>query len=75
MLICGAQLDHLLSKLSPDNAYEFIDGDIACEAAFGIDLLYSGPYLCYYDRHNTSSIRSALDVLQNIIEEDGPFMQ
>jgi pimeloyl-ACP methyl ester carboxylesterase len=73
MLICRTTLDHLISKLSPQNTYEFIDGDFTCEAAFGVDLLYSGPYLCYYDRHDTSSIRSALDVLQDIIEEDGPF--
>jgi pimeloyl-ACP methyl ester carboxylesterase len=63
----------LLSKLSSDHSYDFVDGEIPCAPAHGIELLYPPPFLCYYDRHETASIHSALTVLGEIIEEDGPF--
>lgn len=62
-----------MSLLSPDNEYEYVDGEYHCQGAAGIDLLYPAPYLCYYDRHDTPSVRAAIDLLKDIIEEDGPY--
>jgi pimeloyl-ACP methyl ester carboxylesterase len=38
-----------------------------------MDHIYPGPFQCYYDRHETGGIRSALATLKEIIKEDGPF--
>ena len=34
---------------------------------------YPGPYLCYYDAPTPKAVQSAVDLVLEVIEEDGPF--
>ena len=63
----------LLSHLPLNHTYDFIDGSYLCPAFPGVDLLYPGPFLCYYTHHSPSAIQAALAALELIIAEDGPF--
>lgn len=63
----------LTSRLAQAHEFDFIDGEIECKAAPGVDSFYPPPYLCYHARHETPYIQSAHEYINTVIEEDGPY--
>ena len=53
--------------------WEFIDADIECDAAPGIDGIYPGPYLSYFRMPSIDKIQEIHEWVYEVIEEDGPF--
>ncbi|KAI9642733.1 hypothetical protein NHQ30_008464 [Ciborinia camelliae] len=57
-----------------DETYEFIflDGEVHCQAAKGLDSA-DGPFLCYYNSFTPSEIAKACLMIDGVIEDRGPF--
>ncbi|KAK4106757.1 hypothetical protein N658DRAFT_415690 [Parathielavia hyrcaniae] len=71
--ILEAQLAPLISRLSAQHEFDFVDGELDCRAAPGMSKLYPPPYLCWYERGHPQEIQAAQDYLRSIIDQDGPY--
>ncbi|KAL9079420.1 MAG: hypothetical protein Q9159_007723, partial [Coniocarpon cinnabarinum] len=56
-----------------DWEYEFIHGEHICGPTNGIDHVYPGPYRGYYITPTTQHVEEAHMLLDEVIEENGPF--
>ncbi|KAI2612014.1 serine hydrolase FSH [Hypoxylon fragiforme] len=73
--IFETQTDPLRRALGKSHDFEFYEGDYEVQAAPGIDEVFNAEvYKAWYDPAlGASTHRKALELLWNIIEEDGPF--
>jgi len=78
--ILGSQLGPLMRELKRDNTAEFhlIEGDLDSEPGPGIEGYYEGPFYSYYKfprsfEDSDESMLEAYELLDEIIEEEGPF--
>nr|POE87421.1 hydrolase fub4 [Quercus suber] len=67
------QLTAFMGALGPHHEFVFLDGEIECEAAPGLENMAAGPYLCYYKSVSTPEVLRAHDQVQSFIEDEGPF--
>lgn len=53
--------------------FDFVNGEETCLSADGIDKVYPEPYFCYYNVPTLESMQAAHELVQEVIDEDGPF--
>jgi predicted esterase len=63
----------IIDALDPDYDFVFIEGEIERPAAPGVPAGTLGPFYSYYDDPSHTSIRSACDLIDVVLEEEGPF--
>ena len=51
----------------------FVEGDEDTLAASGMASIYPGPYLCYYSIPTEANIQDVLDLVDDVVERQGPF--
>jgi pimeloyl-ACP methyl ester carboxylesterase len=72
--ILRSQLTPLM-QLATDRNYDFVfvDGDYECEKAPALSTFVPGPFLCYTKDYSPAAIRDVHDLIDSVIEEQGPF--
>ena len=68
-----AQTAKVRALLGPTFSFDFIEGEKPCEPAPGIAEVYSGPYIAFYEDPTPEQVAEAHDLVNEVIEEDGPF--
>lgn len=71
--IMQRQMSGIIDALDPDYDFVFIEGDIERPAAPGVPAGMLGPFYSYYDDPSHTSIRAACDLIDVVVEEEGPF--
>jgi len=71
--IFEAQLAQIRSQLVGQHEFIFPDGEVECEPAPGIEAFYPGPYYCFYDLPIPEKVQAAFDLIDEILEDEGPF--
>ncbi|KAF2203123.1 EF-hand calcium-binding domain protein [Delitschia confertaspora ATCC 74209] len=71
--IFESQLSPLISQLSPDHSFDFIDAQFEGPAAPGITGVFPGPYFVWHKEHSPQSVEKVHDYLDTVIDEDGPY--
>nr|POE88311.1 hydrolase fub4 [Quercus suber] len=66
------QLGPLMKALGP-HEYIFLDGEIACAPAPGMEGVAPAPHLCYYKIVSTVEIAAAHEQIHEFVEDEGPF--
>ncbi|RAK81974.1 uncharacterized protein BO72DRAFT_523861 [Aspergillus fijiensis CBS 313.89] len=70
-------LQHQLSALrrdaDPSWEFVFLSGEIECSPAPGIEGTFPGPYYCWTRTFDTESVDAAHALIEEAIEENGPF--
>ena len=67
------RLATLVSRISPQHTFDFIDAPFECSAAPGISEVYPSPYLAWHSQYDPEYISEVHDFLASVIEEDGPY--
>ncbi|KAL7621660.1 hypothetical protein AAE478_008987 [Parahypoxylon ruwenzoriense] len=68
-----AQLAPILAQLDPAHEFVFVDGLIQCEPADGAKGVFPGPFYCYYDKPVLERLQAAYNLIQEVIDDEGPF--
>lgn len=63
----------LISRISPEHTFDFIDAQYEGPAAPGIAEVFPGPYFVWHEHHTPQAVESVHDYLKSVIEEDGPY--
>jgi hypothetical protein len=72
--ILATQTASFRAQLPSHFAFEFLEGQEPCSAADGVEKIYPGPYLCWYESPpSMEKVAEAHKTICEIIEEDGPF--
>ncbi|KIW12712.1 hypothetical protein PV08_09990 [Exophiala spinifera] len=71
--IFEAQLGPLISQLSSQHTFDFVDAPSESAAAPGIAKFYPGPYLAWFSRYEPEHVEETHQYLRTIINEDGPY--
>ncbi|KAK0757889.1 hypothetical protein N5P37_009181 [Trichoderma harzianum] len=71
--ILESQLTTLRSRLPSEWEFEFLDGEVEAQPAPGVSEYFPGPYLCYYDDPTPQAVQDAVDMIMDVVQEDGPF--
>lgn len=53
--------------------YDFIDSSHPCSAADELNGVYPGPYYCYFPKYTPEAMDEAVQYVQEVVEEDGPY--
>lgn len=62
------------AQLPSHFSFEFLEGQGSCTAADGVDQIYPGPYLCWYEfPPSIENVAEAHRSVDEVIAEDGPF--
>lgn len=59
--------------LPKDWEWHFVEAEEESSAAPGIEQVYTGPYLTYYSDATSESIENALGLVDDVLENEGPF--
>lgn len=62
---------HLRSKLPDDWLFDFVDGEVDCNAAKEVKNLFPAPYYCYYRLPTFENVQEAHELLDELIEDQG----
>ncbi|KAM7200714.1 Serine hydrolase FSH [Naviculisporaceae sp. PSN 640] len=71
--IMESQIHPIRSKLPADWDFVFLDGEQEAKPFLDVGKSYPGPYLCYYDAPTPEAVQAAVDLVLDVVEEDGPF--
>ncbi|KAK4118271.1 hypothetical protein N657DRAFT_651448 [Parathielavia appendiculata] len=71
--IYEAQLAPIRGHLGAEHEFVFVDGAIECEPAHGVADIFPPPFFCYYSKPTRSQLQAAYDLVEEVLEEDGPF--
>jgi hypothetical protein len=63
----------LISRLTSDNTFDFVDAESDGPAAPGIAELYEPPYFLWLPKQEAPEVKKVHEFLQTIIKEDGPY--
>jgi hypothetical protein len=63
----------LISQISPEHTFDFIDAQFEGPAAPGIANVFPGPYFVWHEEYGPRSVEKIHDYLDSVIEEDGPY--
>lgn len=67
------QLAPIIAALDQTYEFVFVDGEIERDAAPGVPEQVPGPFFSYYKGLEGGQIRDACDLVDLIVEEEGPF--
>ncbi|KAK8879253.1 Dihydrofolate reductase [Apiospora arundinis] len=67
------QLSSIIAQLGSHHEFFFADGLIQCDAAEGVEEVFSGPFYCYYEKASQGRLHQAFDLIYELIEDEGPF--
>ncbi|OQE46046.1 hypothetical protein PENCOP_c001G03254 [Penicillium coprophilum] len=70
--VLEAQLAAILKEFA-EHEFHFLQGEVEVEPEKGVKDYFAGPYLSYFDLCTPSQIRSAFQLLDKAIAEEGPF--
>lgn len=59
--------------LPDDWEWTFVDGEVVCEAAEGVEEVYDGPYRTFYTLPTVEAVEDCHAMLDEIITDLGPF--
>ncbi|KAI1253821.1 hypothetical protein MGN70_004216 [Eutypa lata] len=68
-----AQLAPIRAQMDPADEFIFVEGLTECRPAEGVSNFFSGPFYCYYNKPTVECLQAAYDLIQEIVEEEGPF--
>jgi hypothetical protein len=71
--IMQRQMGPIIEALDPDYDFMFIEGEIERPAAPAVPAGIPGPFYSYYDDMSHHSIRAVCDLIDVVLEEEGPF--
>ncbi|KAH7068089.1 EF-hand calcium-binding domain protein [Paraphoma chrysanthemicola] len=71
--IFQSQLSPLISRLSPEHIFDFIDAQFEAPAAPGVADIFPGPFFVWHQNHDPQSVEKVHDYLTTVIAEDGPY--
>jgi hypothetical protein len=71
--IMERQMAGIIDALGPDYDFVFIDGEVERRAAPGVPAGIDGPFYTYHNDLRPESIRAVCDLIDVIVEEEGPF--
>ncbi|KAJ5794583.1 DUF341 domain protein [Penicillium paradoxum] len=63
----------VIAELNTECEFVFVDGEIETEPRNGVEKYYDGPFLSYYDWDSATSLRNAYQLIDELIDEQGPF--
>ena len=64
----------LIMTLLPSTwTYDFLDAPLSSPPAPELRLVYPPPYFCFFTAVSDASINAAVDLVREVIEEDGPY--
>jgi predicted esterase len=66
------QLGKLIQAMKSEYEFVFLDGEVECEAAPGLENA-PPPHLCFYTGTSVAEMAEAHEQIQFFIEEEGPF--
>lgn len=67
------QTERFRALLPSDFEYAWVDGEIETDAAPGVEEVFPGPYLSFYDLCTTDQLADAHAQCKEVLEEEGPF--
>ncbi|RMZ80446.1 hypothetical protein DV737_g3021, partial [Chaetothyriales sp. CBS 132003] len=67
------QLQAVLSLADKDIEPLYLDGEIEAPKATSLSAFTKGTFYCYYDAFDPASVKKAHEMLNEVIEEEGPF--
>ena len=53
--------------------FDFVDSSHDCSAAEELELVYPGPYHCFFPRYTSEAMEEAVQYVQEVVDEDGPY--
>jgi hypothetical protein len=63
-----------LRAILPDHyQWHFVDGELDCKPAPGVDGIFPPPFLCYHLEPSCENIQEAVELIDDVIETEGPF--
>jgi hypothetical protein len=63
----------LISQISPEHTFDFIDAQFEGPAAPGIADVFPAPYFVWHEKYDPQSVERVHHYLESVIEEDGPY--
>lgn len=63
----------LISQLSPEHTFDYVDAQVEGTAAPGIGGVFPGPYFIWHKDYDPSSVEKVHQHLQSVLKEDGPY--
>ncbi|KAI1618128.1 serine hydrolase FSH [Exophiala viscosa] len=67
------QLQVFLSQADREIEPFYLEGEIEAPKAASLGAFTTGPFYCYYDAFDPANVKKALEMLDEVIEEEGPF--
>ncbi|OJJ65680.1 hypothetical protein ASPBRDRAFT_189858 [Aspergillus brasiliensis CBS 101740] len=67
------QMSLICAMIGESHEYVFLDGPISCGPAKENPPNLPGPFYNWYEGLSSSQVRDAHDLIQDVIEDDGPF--
>jgi len=67
------ELAPLISRLSSEHTFDYVDAQFEGHAAPGIGEVFSGPYFVWHEKYDPQSVEKVHDFIDTILEEDGPY--
>jgi len=62
-----------MSRLPNNYEFDFLDAEVPMPPAPGVASYHPGPFLAWYRRHFADDVTAALEMINRVIEEDGPY--
>ncbi|RMD42208.1 hypothetical protein DV735_g2939, partial [Chaetothyriales sp. CBS 134920] len=72
-IIALNQLQVVWKLLDKDIDPFYLDGETEAPKANGLSAFTKGPFYCYHDAFDPTSVKKAHEMLSEVIEEEGPF--
>jgi predicted esterase len=63
----------LISQVSPEHTFDFIDAQFEGPATPGIAKVFPAPYFIWHEKYGPRSVEKVHDYLDSVIAEDGPY--
>ncbi|KAK4149588.1 serine hydrolase FSH [Chaetomidium leptoderma] len=71
--IYEAQLSPIRAHLGPEHEFVFVDGILESEPADSVAGIFPPPFVCYYSKPTQDQLEAAYDLVEEVMDEEGPF--
>ncbi|GFF36969.1 hypothetical protein IFM58399_04731 [Aspergillus lentulus] len=72
-VIFEKQISNICSLIGETHNYVFVDGPVRCGPAKGLPAIEKGPFYSWYEGLSCGEVKTASDLVWDIIDEEGPF--